>query len=187
MPSRRTPSARGWRRFVAGMALYAPAIVVATIAVRLTDPRIAALLWGMGGWLAAVRSFDELGRRVFAEAAAVTLAVVLAAALTHGLLRAYVGIPPLDGFVVVAFGGFAYGLASAAAAVTADGAQPPARPARRTWLVAGRAGAAAGRQPPDVNAIETGKYDPSLPLAFALGVRSPHRGPVRGRRAHDAP
>jgi hypothetical protein len=126
MPSHRTPSARGWRRFVAGMALYALMIVVATIAVRLTDPptavRIAlalapaaALLWGMGGWLAAVRSFDELGRRVFAEAAAITLAVVLAAALTHGLLRAYVGIPPLDGFAVVAFGGFAYGLASAAA------------------------------------------------------------------------
>jgi hypothetical protein len=126
MPSHRAPSARGWRRFIAGMALYALTIVVATSAVRLADPpttaRVAlalapaaALLWGMSGWLAAVRSFDELGRRVFAEAAAVTLAVVLAAALTHGLLRAYVGIPPLDGFVVVAFGGFAYGLASAAA------------------------------------------------------------------------
>lgn len=126
MASHPSPSTRGWRRFIAGMILYALAIVVATVAVRLTDPPTAprlvlalapaaALLWGMSGWLAAVRAFDELGRRVFSEAAAVTLAVVLAAALTHGLLRAYVGVPPLDGFVVVAVGGFTYGLASAAA------------------------------------------------------------------------
>jgi opacity protein-like surface antigen len=69
----------------------------------------------MSGWLAAVRAFDELGRRVFAEAAATTLAVVLAAAVTYGLLQAYVGVPPLHGFVVFAVGGVTYGLASAAA------------------------------------------------------------------------
>jgi hypothetical protein len=125
MASHPTPSARGWRRFVAGMVLYALAIVVASLAVRLSDPPTfarlalalapaAALLWGMSGWLAAVRAFDELGRRVFAEAAAITLAVVLGAALTHGLLRSYVGVPPLDGFVVFAVGGITYGLASAA-------------------------------------------------------------------------
>jgi hypothetical protein len=126
MASPLTPSARGWRRFVAGMLLYALAIVAASLAVRLADPPMAArlllalapaaaLLWAMSGWLAAVRAFDELGRRVFAEAAAITLAIVLAAAVTYGLLQAYVGAPPLNGFVVFAVGGVTYSLASAAA------------------------------------------------------------------------
>ncbi len=121
-----TPSPRGWRQFTVGMVLYALAIAAASVVVNVADPSTAvriglalapaaALLWAMSGWLAAVRTFDELGRRVFAEAAAVTLGVVLAGAVTHGLLAAYVGIPPLNGFVVVAVGGLVFGVASAAA------------------------------------------------------------------------
>ena len=108
------------------MALYALAIATATVAVNAGEPstsvRVAlalapavALLWGMHGWLRAVRAFDELGRRIFVEAAAVTLGIVLAGAVTHGLLEAYVGIPPLNGFVVVAAGGLVFSIASAAA------------------------------------------------------------------------
>jgi hypothetical protein len=74
----------------------------------------AALFWGMSGWLAAVRAFDELGRRVFAEAAAITLAVVLAAAMTSGLLDAFAGVPQLDAFLLFALAGVTYGIASIA-------------------------------------------------------------------------
>jgi hypothetical protein len=126
MTSTSTPAARGWRQFIAGMALYALAIAAASVAVNVADPptavRVAlalapaaALLWGMAGWLTAVRAFDELGRRVFVEAAATTLGLLLAGAVTHGLLEAYVGIPPLNGFVVFAAGGLVYTVASAAA------------------------------------------------------------------------
>ena len=67
-----TASARGWRRFVAGMLLTSLAIAAASLAVR------------------------------------------LAAAVTYGLRQAYVGVPPVNGFVVFAVGGVTYGLASAA-------------------------------------------------------------------------
>ena len=126
MVSSMTHSARGWRQFVVGLALYALAIAVASTVVNVTDPpttaRVAlalaptvAFLWGMYGWLRAVRAFDELGRRVFTESAAVALGVVLAAAVTYGLLQAFVGVPPLHGFVVFALGGIAYGISSATA------------------------------------------------------------------------
>jgi len=121
-----TPSARGWRQFVAGMVLYALAIAAASVAVDVGDPSTAvrvalalapaiALLWAMSGWWAAVRAFDELGRRVFVEAGAITLGFVLTGAVTHGLLEAYVGIPPLNGFVVFGVGGLVYTVASVAA------------------------------------------------------------------------
>jgi len=126
MASPVTPSASGWRQFATGLALYALAITAASVAVRVADPptsaRVAlalapavAFLWGMRGWLRAVRAFDELGRRVFAEAAAVALCVVLAAAATYGLLQAFVGVPPVHGFVVFIVGGIAYGVSSAVA------------------------------------------------------------------------
>ena len=126
MTSPASASVRGWRQFVAGLVLYAFAIALAGTAVSLGDPPMAArvalaiapavaFLWGMRGWLRAVRAFDELGRRVFAEAAAVALGVVLAAAATYGLLQAFVGLPPVHGFVVFTVGGIAYGVSSAVA------------------------------------------------------------------------
>jgi hypothetical protein len=126
MTSPASASVRGWRQFVAGLVLYAFAIALAGTAVSLGDPPMAArvvlaiapavaFLWGMDGWLRAVRAFDELGRRVFAEAAAVALGVVLAAAATYGLLQAFVGLHPVHGFVVFTVGGIAYGASAAVA------------------------------------------------------------------------
>lgn len=113
----------GWRTFGAGTLLYALLVVAASLVVRLTDPGIAvrvllalapaaAFLWGMAGWLQAVRRFDELGRRIHVEAATITLAVLLALAVTYGLLQAYVGLPSPHAFVVFGFGGMAYSFAA---------------------------------------------------------------------------
>lgn len=117
---------RGWRTFVAGMALYAITVLAAGFALNATDPSgavrvalalapAAAFLWGMSGWLRAVRAFDELGRRVHAEAATVTLAALLALAVPYGLLQAYVGVPAPHAFAVFGLGAATYAVAAAVA------------------------------------------------------------------------
>ncbi len=121
-----TPSPQprsGWRIFVAGTILYTLLIIGASLVVRFAEPNVpvrvvlalapaAAFLWGMAGWLQAIRRFDELGRRIHLEAATMTLGVLLALALTYGILQAYVGLPSPHAFVVFAFGGMAYGFAA---------------------------------------------------------------------------
>ncbi len=114
----------GWRTFGAGILLYALAVTAASFVVGRSDPGVglrvalalapaAAFLWGMSGWLRAVRAFDELGRRIHAEAATITLAVLLALAVTYGLLQAYVGLPAPHAFVVFGIGGTTYAFAAA--------------------------------------------------------------------------
>jgi uncharacterized protein involved in response to NO len=104
---------------MAGMVLYAILIVVASLVVRYLDPgtgvRVvlalapaAAIFWGMYGWFRSVRRFDELGRRIHLEAATATLAVLLATAVTYGLLQAYVGLPSPHAFFVFGLGCFVY-------------------------------------------------------------------------------
>ncbi len=117
-----TPSrAAGWRTFNTGMFLYAFLVIAASFVVNRTDPgtgvRVAlalapagAFLWGMHGWLNALRRLDELGRRIHVEAATITLAVIVAASLTYGLLQAYVGVPAPHAFVVFGVGGLTYAL-----------------------------------------------------------------------------
>jgi hypothetical protein len=111
---------KGWRTFGAGMFLYAILIVAASLVVRYAEPgttlRVvlalapaAAFFWGMAGWFQSVRRFDELGRRIHLEAATLTLAVLLAMAVTYGLLQAYVGLPSPHAFLVFGLGGFVYG------------------------------------------------------------------------------
>ena len=46
--------------------------------------------------------------------------------------------------------------------------EPTQRAARRTWVEPGRPGEHLDVARQSVNAIETGKYDPSLPLAFKI-------------------
>ena len=110
----------GWRTFGAGMFLYAILIVLSSLVVRYLDPgttvRVvlalapaAAFFWGMVGWFRSVQRCDELGRRIHAEAAMITLAVLLAAAVTYGLLQAYVDLPSPHAFFVFGLGGFVYG------------------------------------------------------------------------------
>ena len=60
-----------------------------------------AFVWAMIGWLRAVMAFDELGRRVHAEAAIGTLGVVVLASVTYGFLQSFVGLPLLSGFAVM--------------------------------------------------------------------------------------
>ena len=125
MTTPRTPRS-GWRTFGAGTFLYALLVVGASLVVRFTEPSVpvrvvlalapaAAFLWGMAGWLQAVRRFDELGRRIHLEAATMTLGVLLALAVTYGLLQAYVGLPSPHAFVVFGFGGMAYSFAAVVA------------------------------------------------------------------------
>jgi hypothetical protein len=122
MASSPTPRS-GWRTFGAGTLLYVLLVAAASLVVRIADPGTAvrvvlalapaaAFLWGMAGWLQAVRRFDELGRRIHVEAATITLAVLLALAVTYGLLQAYVGLPSPHAFFVFGFGGVAYGVAA---------------------------------------------------------------------------
>jgi len=118
------PASRsGWRTFGAGMVLYAFFVVAAALVVRLTEPGTAArvalalapaaaFFWAMSGWFRSVRRFDELGRRIHLEAATLTLAALLASAVTYGLLQAFVGLPSPHAFFVFGFGSFAYGLAA---------------------------------------------------------------------------
>lgn len=119
-------SRSGWRTFGAGMFLYALLVVVASLVVRFAEPGAAvrvllalapaaAFFWGMVGWFRSVRRFDELGRRIHLEAATITLAVLLAAAVTYGLLQAYVGLPSPHAFVVFGLGGLVYGFGALAA------------------------------------------------------------------------
>jgi hypothetical protein len=98
-------------------------IVGASLVVRFFDPSdavrvvlalapAAAFLWGMHGWLQAVRRFDELGRRIHVEAATVTLATLVATSLTYGLLQAYVGLPAPHAFLVFGIAGVVYWFAA---------------------------------------------------------------------------
>ena len=113
----------GWRTFAVGMVLYAVTVVAAGFIVDRADPAVAlrvalalvpaaAFLFAMSGWLRAVRAFDELGRRIHSQAATTTLAVLLALAVTYGLLQAYVGLPAPHAFVVFGLGGATYALAA---------------------------------------------------------------------------
>ena len=117
---------RDWRTFTFGMVLYSITVLAAGFLIDRTDPSVglrvvlaltpaAAFLWAMSGWLRAVRAFDELARRIHSEAATITLAVLLALAVTYGLLQAYVGLPAPHAFVVFGLGGATYLVATAIA------------------------------------------------------------------------
>ena len=103
-----------WSRFAIGMGLYALVVVLQStflrdvrvpmyVLVPLALAPLVPAVWGMLGWLEAVRTFDELQRRIQTEAGLFALGMLLAASLGYGLLEAYAGFPRPSAFVVVPF------------------------------------------------------------------------------------
>lgn len=114
-----TPNRSSWRQFTVGMALYAVTVFLVgwLLEPRELDPAIAALLaivpvafgvWAMLGWLRVVRSFDELQRRVIAEAGLLALGITSVVTFTYGFLEAYVGLPKMSMFFVFPLIAFAF-------------------------------------------------------------------------------
>lgn len=122
MSNSQNARSQGWLQFAIGMFAYA-VIVIAT--GLLVDPDnvptvygvllallpMAAAVWAMAGWLRAVRTFDELQQKVFAEAGLISLGLTAVVTFTYGFLEALVNLPSLSMFFVVPFIGFTFALA----------------------------------------------------------------------------
>ena len=65
----------------------------------------------MTGWLRAVRTFDELQQKVFAEAGLISLGLTAVVTFTYGFLEALVNLPSLSMFVVFPFIALTFGIA----------------------------------------------------------------------------
>ncbi|HET8984654.1 MAG TPA: hypothetical protein VFN03_02735 [Trueperaceae bacterium] len=113
--------ARGMRQFVYGMVGYGAAVVLEGlfvepqglspwVAVALVLVPMAFAVWGMAGWLTAVRTFDELRQKIFAEAGLISFGVTAVATFTYGFLENYLGLPRLSMFFVFPFMAFCYSL-----------------------------------------------------------------------------
>ncbi len=117
---------RNWRRFIIGLALYAVVIVLLSLfldadrfpiylLVLLALVPMVPAIWGMVGWIDAVRTMDELQLRILSEAGLFALGMTAIASLGYGLLEAYAGFPKLSMFWVWFLIAFSYliGLARA--------------------------------------------------------------------------
>lgn len=112
----------GFRQFGVGIALYV-AIVIASgflvepetlptvFGIVLVALPMAAAVWGMAGWLRAIRTFDELQQKMFAEAGLIALGLTALVTFTYGFLQALVGLPHVSMFVVFPFISFTFALA----------------------------------------------------------------------------
>ena len=77
-------------------------------------PLIPAV-WGVAGWLEAVRHFDERQGRIQTEAGLFSLGMTTLAALSYGLLEATAGFPKLSMFWVVPFVALTFSIGGARA------------------------------------------------------------------------
>lgn len=104
--------ARGLRQFALGIALYIitlilqvllfkPATLPPALGVVFAVLPVAFALWAMWGWIEAVRTFDELQRKVFGEAGLFSLGLTVALTFGYGFLEAYLGAPRLSMFVIL--------------------------------------------------------------------------------------
>lgn len=101
-------------RFGLGMGLYVIVVVALStwlrdadlslwILVPLALAPLVPVVWGMLGWLEAVRRQDELDRRILSEAGLFALGMAIVASLGWGFLEAYAGFPKPSAFVLVPF------------------------------------------------------------------------------------
>ena len=113
---------RGFTQFAIGMALYCAIVVTSgflvdtetlptALGVILVLLPMAAGVWGMAGWLRAIRSFDELQQRMFAEAGLISLGLTAVVTFTYGFLQAMLDLPHVSMFVVFPFIAFTFGIA----------------------------------------------------------------------------
>lgn len=112
---------KGMRQFAIGMFGYAvivmlqnifvePQSVSTWLAVLLAAAPIAVAVWAMAGWLSAVRTFDELRQKIFAESGLISLGITAVATFTYGFLENLAGLPKLSMFFVFPFMAFCYSL-----------------------------------------------------------------------------
>lgn len=112
---------RGMRQFAYGMLGYGVAVVLqglflepqslsTWVVVLLALVPMAFAVWGMAGWLSAVRTFDELRQNIFAEAGLISFGLTALATFTYGFLESYLGLPLLSMFFVFPFMAFCYSL-----------------------------------------------------------------------------
>lgn len=101
-------------RFGLGMGLYVVVVVLQStwlreaelplwILVPLALAPLVPVVWGMLGWLDAVRRRDELDRRILSEAGLFALGTTIVASLGWGFLEAYAGFPRPSAFLLVPF------------------------------------------------------------------------------------
>lgn len=100
-----------WGQFAAGMVLYAVLVMVTSLTVDRLDlarpylvvlalaPMIPAV-WAMLGWVQAIRTKDELQRRIVGEGLFWSLGLTAALTLSYGFLEAYADFPPVSMFFV---------------------------------------------------------------------------------------
>lgn len=116
-----TVRSRGMRQFVLGMVGYGVAVVLqglflepqglsTWVVVLLALVPMAFAVWGMTGWLAAVRTFDELRQKIFAEAGLISFGLTALATFTYGFLESYLELPRLSMFFVFPFMALCYSL-----------------------------------------------------------------------------
>src|SRR5690554_6754266 len=95
---------KGFRQFITGMAIYGAVVIIQALVINQeTGPLavrvgaallpIVAAVWAMFGWLAAIRTFDELHQKVFTESGLLALGITAVATFTYGFLESYVGVP----------------------------------------------------------------------------------------------
>lgn len=103
--------ARGWRQFTLGMIAYAvivvlegfllePATLSPALGVVFAVLPLGAAVWAMLGWLEAVRSDDELQRKIYSEAGLFSLGITAVFTLGYGFLELLADAPRLSMFVV---------------------------------------------------------------------------------------
>ncbi|MDX1450493.1 MAG: hypothetical protein R3246_15705 [Acidimicrobiia bacterium] len=108
-----------WRQFYLGMAIYTVLVVVQSILLEpgsvpipvmivLAPIPVVPVVWALLGWFEVLRSRDELQRRIFTEAATLSLGITGALAISYGFLEAYANLPKLSMFWVWAVIGAAF-------------------------------------------------------------------------------
>lgn len=111
--------ARGMRQFVVGIVGYAVVIALEGILVRsagrsfwlglaMSAVPMALAVWAMAGCLEAIRTFDELQQKIFAESGLLALAITAVATFTYGFLEVFIGLPKLSMFFVFPFMAFCF-------------------------------------------------------------------------------
>jgi len=109
------------RQFAIGMIGYAIVVILEGVFVEpeglgpwaglaMAVAPMAFAVWAMAGWLSAVRTFDELRQKIFAEAGLIALGLTAMATFTYGFLESYMGLPKLSMFFVFPFIALCYTL-----------------------------------------------------------------------------
>ena len=101
-----------WLRFAVGIALAVFLIILQGtvfkdsrlplyILIPLALIPLVPLVWGLFGWLNALRTFDELQQRVQSEAGLFSLGMIALNTFGYGFLETYAGFPKVSMFWIL--------------------------------------------------------------------------------------